>query len=422
MFKSVEEAFEWMVSFLNLERTPDSTSKSYRLDKMKILLGLFENPQDSFKAVHVAGSKGKGSTCSFIGSILTSQGYKTGIYSSPHLLNYRERITNNHTFFKDSVYLDAISHIKSIVEKLDYKELPGGAPTTFELMTIASFIIFKNEKCDWAVIETGLGGRLDATNVIYPEVSVITPIELEHTEILGDTLEKIAGEKAGIIKEKTPIVTSNSDTGVVEVIKTVAKSKNSEFYTIGENFLSEVTKEGTFLIESNITYPLGIQGFVQPQNALLAIKAVNIAAPEITSQIIIEGLKKAYIPGRFQAIERNPVIVLDGAHTKNSVKGTVETFKKIYGEGTVIFGVIKNKDIESMSRIISENFKNIIISTPGYFKESDINSIVKAFDKIGAKVLVEEVPKDALSRAIKINKPILVTGSFYMAGEIGKLV
>jgi len=422
VFSSINEAFEWMVSFTNFEKKPDLTKRGYRLDKMEYLLELFGNPHRAYKTLHVAGSKGKGSTCAFLASILTKAGFKTGVYSSPHLIDYRERITDNHTFFNKESYLDCINNIKDKLDSIEPSILPGGEPTTFELMTLAAFIIFKNEGCSWAVIETGLGGRLDSTNVVLPEASIITSIELEHTEILGDTLEKISFEKGGIIKQGRPIFTSNSRIEVLDTLSQIAKDRSSSFYATTKDFKYEITKEGGSLYYKGERYKLGIEGRVQGINGVLAIETVKQILPQIDIETIKQGLMEAKIPGRFQVVNLTPTVVLDGAHTKGSIEEVVKTFNSLYNKGTIIFGVIKGKDIISMANIVSKNFDNIIISTPGTFKESDIDFIEDIFTGLNCRVKKINSPLRAYNYAKEIGNPILVTGSFYMAGEIGRII
>lgn len=422
MFKEVNDAFNWMVSFTNLEKKPDLSKRGYRLDKMEKLLTLFNNPQTEYKILHVAGSKGKGSTCGFLGSILTEAGYKTGIYSSPHLLDYRERITDNHNFFSINSYLKAINHIKKTLDNIDFTEFPGGEPTTFELMTLTAFIIFKNEECEWVILETGIGGRLDSTNAVIPEASLITPIELEHTELLGNTLQEIALEKAGIIKINRPVFTSDSNSAVVKVLNKIAKERSSPIFVTPQNYTCKVTDQGTTLNYMKNSYKLGLEGNIQAQNALLAMVTINKLLPDISNKIISKGLEKTSIPGRFQKFEKEIVIVVDGAHTRNSVKTAIDTFINLYGNGTLIFGAVTGKDITSMAEVIKEKFSKVIISTPGTFKESDLGLIEQIFINNGIESTTEKSPEKALSIAKKYNRPILVTGSFYMAGEIARLL
>lgn len=417
MFKSVEEAFDWMVSFTNLEKKPDLSKRGYRLDKMFKLLDIIGNPhRGSYKVIHVAGSKGKGSTSSFIASILDSSGFKVGIYSSPHLLNYRERITSNHSFFPDETYIRCANRLLESIEI--FNKLPEGEPTTFELMTLLAFMVFKEEMCDWVVLETGIGGRLDSTNVVDPEASVITTIELEHTDLLGDTLEKIAFEKAGIIKRGKPLFTSNSKESVLDVFRKRVHEEDSTISTISREFTVSTDSRGTVLNYLGEDFQIGLKGDIQGENAVLAIEAVKGVCPNIDNATIKSGLKKCRIPGRFQTVND---VVLDGAHTRESIKKACETFTKIYGSGTVIFGAVTGKDISSMVEVIAKSFDDIIVSTPGYFKESNIDDIYREFQKYKSVKLLPS-PEEALKYARTNKKQILVTGSFYMAGEIGKLL
>lgn len=422
MFRTVDDGFNWMVSFTNLEKKPDLTKRSYRLDKMVKLLEIFNNPHLDYKTVHVAGSKGKGSTCAFLSSILSEAGFKTGTYSSPHLIDYRERITENHNFFSKESYIRVIDEVKEVIDSLDMDSLPGGEPTTFELMTLVAFLMFSREGCDWVVVETGIGGRIDSTNTVMPEASVITPIELEHRDLLGDTIEKIAFEKAGIIKKSVPVFTSNREKSVLEVLDNKAKVEGCSLEVLNRDFTCTTSSEGTLLTYKNRSYNIGLQGEIQGENALLALRTIEYILPTIGDDIIKKGLEKTRIPGRFQIKKLNPPVVLDGAHTKKSIKNSVETFKKIYGEGVVIFGAVTGKDINSMAQEVVKGFNNIIISTPGTFKNSDINEVVNTFKKLGIDVKKYPSPKEALDVALYYNKPILVTGSFYMAGEVAKLI
>lgn len=417
---TVTEAFEWMVSFTNLEKKPDLSKRGYRLDKMYSLLNLFNNPHEGYPIIHIAGSKGKGSTAAFISSILHEAGYKTGVYSSPHLLDYRERIKESAGFFSENSYLSVINDIKSTLNSINPDTLPGGEPTTFELMTLAAFMIFKLEQCDWVVLETGIGGRLDSTNVVDPVTSVITSIELEHTDLLGDTLELIASEKAGIIKKNRPIFTSNNKQEVIKVLNDRATEMNSPFKQMDRDYSVKINNTGTTLQSGTYSYNLGLQGEIQAENAQLAIEVIRGVLPNIDIETIQSGLSKTTLPGRFHNVTE--YLVLDGAHTINSIRGTIDTFKKIYGDGVIIFGAVIGKDVTGMVEMISREFDTIFISRPGTFKESNIEDIKHQFIHCGKKPILLPEADEVLNAARKTGKPILVTGSFYMAGEIKKVV
>ncbi len=279
-FKSSDEVFSYFESFTNLERTMSFTEREYRLDRMYFLLDLFDNPQNKYKTIHVAGSKGKGSTAAALASMLANLGYKTGLYTSPHLLSYKERISHAGIFIDENTLIKTGIFLKSTMENT---VLPfPDPPTTFELLSLYAFLLFEKTKCEWAVIETGIGGRLDATNVIVPQGSVITPVEMEHADILGDTIEKIAFEKSGIIKNKKNVFVSPQKPRVLKVIKKSALEKEAQLFSLEDIIkISSINlkKEGTFfkIHVDNRTFDIKINlaGEFQAYNASLALLAVK---------------------------------------------------------------------------------------------------------------------------------------------------
>jgi dihydrofolate synthase / folylpolyglutamate synthase len=443
-FTDVDNAFSYFESFTNLAKKTHYTVRTYRLDRMFALLDHFKHPEHSFKTIHIAGSKGKGSTGVFIRAGLTAKDHKTGLYVSPHVSNYRERFTVDGQFISDEIVLKTINYMIEHLETFTFSEDKGYIkPTTFELLTLLSFLLFKETRCDWAVIETGLGGRLDATNVIRPKLSVITSIELEHTAILGDTIEKIAGEKAGIIKVQTPVVIGNLKSSAEKIIKQTAKSLNAEIHSLGNEVDSISTKT---LIEGEISTIswknkkplrlfLQLRGNFQAENAALALLALDIVG-EYAGNQTIEALEKAFIPGRMELLQKNPPVFIDGAHTEHSIIKLYDSFRQIYPnkEGTLIFGAVLGKNHELMADYSIKCFKKIIISTPGTFKESDPDALYSLFlrkkDELNSDcdIALEKDPSTALTIALKVtadsklnNIPILVSGSFYMAAEIRSL-
>lgn len=443
-FTDVDNAFSYFESFTNLAKKTHYTVRTYRLDRMFALLDHFKHPEHSFKTIHIAGSKGKGSTGVFIRAGLTAKDHKTGLYVSPHVSNYRERFTVDGQFISDEIVLKTINYMIEHLETFTFSEDKGYIkPTTFELLTLLSFLLFKETHCDWAVIETGLGGRLDATNVIRPKLSVITSIELEHTAILGDTIEKIAGEKAGIIKVQTPVVIGNLKSSAEKIIKQTAKSLNAEIHSLGNEVDSISTKT---LIEGEISTIswknkkplrlfLQLRGNFQAENAALALLALDIVGEYACNQTI-EALEKAFIPGRMELLQKNPPVFIDGAHTEHSIIKLYDSFRQIYPnkEGTLIFGAVLGKNHELMADYSIKCFKKIIISTPGTFKESDPDALYSLFlrkkDELNSDcdIALEKDPSTALTIALKVtadsklnNIPILVSGSFYMAAEIRSL-
>ncbi len=436
-FKTVDDAFNFMVSFINFEKSKKQTIRDYRLDRMEKLLDHFENPDKSFKIIHLAGSKGKGSTAMFLASALNAAGEKTGLYSSPHISDYRERISLGGKFFDDKVYIETAFEIEKGIKTFILDDDTGSSePTTFELLTLMAFMIFKKTECTWAVIETGIGGRLDATNVIIPLASVITHIEMEHADILGDTIEKIAFEKAGIIKHRIPVFAGNQLEASSEIISDKAQTMYAPLTFINDKInkpVISVNSKGTevsFQIDNeNFHFILRTVGTVQAENALLAwLVLLELLNPDDhLKQLLIQGINKAKLPGRFEIVSKEDLIfVFDGAHTPVSINRLLETWSSLFEKkGTLIFGSVADKNPSEMAKILSPYFNRIIISTPGTFKESYPEEVYQIFRKYSKNVQLVKDPVEAHSTAIKFSgkeNPVLVTGSFYMVSEIRKLV
>jgi dihydrofolate synthase / folylpolyglutamate synthase len=435
-FTDYKEVFSYFESFTNLEKGGIKyTERNYRIDRMSILLELFGNPHLYFKCIHIAGTKGKGSTAVFIASVLEKAGYKTGLFTSPHVNSYRERITVSLKSPEDNILLSAGNKIKHKIDNLDENSLPGNfKPTTFELLTVCSFLIFNELKCDYAVIETGIGGRLDATNVVSPVASVITPIDLEHTNILGNTITEIAREKAGIIKKNIPVFSGIQKKKVKSLLKEYADTYGSEIWFLDEEaeimecYLKTSGTEFSLKLKNSETKILSLKliGKFQSENASLAYIVIKNLFPDFSYDFIYNGFKDAFLPGRMEIIGNNPPFVFDAAHTESSIAKMLESFKILYPDtGILIFGSVIDKSPEKMAPHLCRYFKNIIISTPGSFKKSSPEDVYKIFKKINTDTELIKDPQAALNRALSLSegkKPVLVTGSFYMVSEIRKLV
>lgn len=428
-FVDIDEAFTWIESFTNLEKDAKERKRHYRPERMAEVLEYFGNPHLACRVIHTAGSKGKGSTSVLLASALSQNGWKTGLYTSPHVLHYRERIQIDSSPLEDQKYIDCISSIK---EKLDIR-LPGRTePTTFELLTLLAFQLFKEENCDFCVIETGLGGRLDATNAVKPEASVLTPIELEHTQWLGDTLEAIAGEKAGIIKPDTPVFSAPQKAEVESVFRRKASEQNAPFKILNEqikNIDSTVSSEGTsYTIEyrdgRNVVGKLRLPGHIQAWNAALALSVLTTLYPEVDESIWLEGFAKANLPGRMEILSKDPLIVLDGSHTPRSVTLALESFYSISNENAdkiLLFACQDDKDAETMAGILSGAFSKIVITTPGFFKKSSPERVYKAFSSIRKGCILEEDPGKALKLVLAEEMDVLIMGSFILAGAVKEI-
>lgn len=447
----VEELFAYFGSFVNFEQKQKQTIREYRLDRMHLLLDFFGNPHTQLHTIHIAGSKGKGSTAIYLARGLEALGYPTGLYSSPHISNYRERITRAGSFFPTNMYLTVGSRIKKALPEFNRTVLIGEAePTAFELFTLFAFLLFLEAGCSYAVIETGIGGRLDATNVITPQAAVITPIELEHTDILGSTLEQIASEKAGIIKPGVPVFVSPQREKTLEVLRKRAEQSQSPFFYFPEypqEFSASVDSLGTCLRlkwkddsrwaddsrcskDKNITLNLEMQGEVQAENAALALTVLRELLPEQFSSTsypaVLQAVASAGLPGRMEKCQSAPAVILDGAHTPSSIQRTITAFQQVYGsQGICIFGSVEGKNTIGMAEAITEAFSDIIISQPGTFKANSPEDVAKVFHRLTTSVELITDPNTALQRAMELaggTRPVLVTGSFYMVAEIRPLL
>lgn len=437
---SLDRLQQWLDSYLNFERLPQKDI--FWLDTMEFLCRKLGNPQDTFPSVHVAGSKGKGSTSVMIASILEAAGYPTGLYTSPHILSFAERVASAKGSLPEEVYLAASTRLMETVAAIPARDLPGQRPITwFELVTTFAFICFQEAHVDWGIFETGLGGRLDATNVIMPKISVITPIELEHTEFLGNTIEKIAAEKAGIIKEGVPVVLGLQQEAAKLVLEARAKELQSPVISL-EKVISasgrivqgkmEVRLESP-LFSQPLTTRLSLLGDYQLWNAATAAVTVKTLLPDLTEEAIEKGLAQAFLPGRFEVVEyHQQIIILDGAHTPNSVRSTLSTLKRYLEEcgfsakePQLLFACAADKDVETMAALFS-GFGRITLTRPGGEKQSDPQLLQDAFTAAGHHFTYladyRAAIHHALEEAGKEKAPLLVTGSFYLLAEVKKML
>lgn len=435
-FRKVEEGFAWFETFANLERSGRFSERNYKLDRMLELSELAGRPDRSCRTIHLAGSKGKGSTAILLASALQAAGHPTGIYTSPHVQDYRERIARPGGFLEDGILLEAMNRVRTVMEK---RNAPDDPPTTFELLTLCAFLAFKAAGCTWVVLETGLGGRLDSTNIVTPELSVFTPLELEHTDVLGSTLPAIAKEKAGIIKPGVPVCSGFQKPEVYEVFRHRAEEVGAPMHLLSEELsdLSVTTGiDGTsvsagFRSGDTLECGLSMYGRHQAENACLAFLCLKILTdagrPDLVSpRAITEGFSRAKLPGRFEIIEKSPPLVLDTAHTPASVERAVGTLREITTEpGVLLFGAVSGKDIPGMANILAPAFKHIVVSRPGIFKKNNPAEAAEIFRAVHSDVILEMEPGEALRKARGLagpGVPILVTGSFYMAAEIRKIL
>lgn len=368
--------------------------------KFMVALG---NPQKKYPCIHVAGTNGKGSTTAMIASVLQSAGYATGAYHSPHISDFRERFLLNGQFFPKAQIKKSILRIAR-----KHKKAGLGAMTFFEWSTGLAFSLFADAKADAAVIETGMGGNFDATNVVLPEVSVVTNVSLEHTAILGSTIEKIAFEKAGIIKNGIPVVCGVMDKKARTTIQTVAKKKGSKIFFLGKDFT--VSKSGKFVSASGEEFTLrpSMQGDYQMKNAALAVQAVLCAGKfRATKQQIESGIKNAFLPGRFEIIKKGGrEIILDVAHNPSAIVELAKLLKKRGGKYDFIFGALGDKDFKRMLKILAPLAGEFYCVTPDDDRAIPAETLCSAARAIGIKARVASPGK------ITLGKRTCVTGSF----------
>lgn len=439
---AVEVFQDWLDQYLNFEHNPKKGV--FWLDTIQFLCERFQNPQNSFKSFHVAGSKGKGSVSRMISCILDKAGKKTGIYSSPHIIDFRERIETPEGFFPEEIYEKAIREMVPRIESVLPDQLPGGRELTwFELVTLFGFLCFRQAQVEYGVFEVGMGGRLDSTNIIKPEICCINVIELEHTEYLGDTIEKIAFEKAGIIKEGVPVLIAHQQYEEAnEVFRKVASEKHAPIffvddlistmsYSYNQMGLMEVKIESTVFSRPLKTI-MPMLGSMQLQNAAMAALAVKLAIPETDEKDIERGLSNAMLPGRFEILHsvRNypdlDTLILDGAHTVNSINLTLNTLMEVFPNRKVnlLFACAADKDVKDMAPLFAEKFNHIFLTKPGNVKQSDIESAKKAFDEANLDYIFEEdfgkfIPR-VMKQTARDEAILLVTGSFYLIAEVKK--
>jgi dihydrofolate synthase/folylpolyglutamate synthase len=418
------DLFAWLMHFVNFERKP--SQKLFRLETMLTLAAATDHPERAAPVIHIAGSKGKGSVTGMIAAMLEAAGMKTARYHSPHVSDYRERIMSAAGFFPEDIYREAGRELVAAVEAYSAAE----PLTFFELMTLYFFLCARRACVDCLVVETGMGGRLDATNIVQPLLSVITVIELEHTAYLGHTLAAIAGEKAGIIKPGKPVVLAEQEAQALAVFQETASRLAAPLSYFPEQAVVSnirLSPDGTdFTLKLHdqraSDLHLAIPGAVQAYNAGLAVLALRHAYPGISDQAVSTGLAGFTMPARFERIKDDPVIIVDGAHTPQSIRHCISTFTALYGSGhTLVFGCVADKDYLSLAHLVLPYFSHIIITRPGTFKESFPQQVYELFkhEAYGSQaVLLREEPEQALCQAAAFEQPILGTGSFYLASEL----
>jgi len=421
------KALDYVLSFADFERWPGAGyAERWDLRRMEELLGRLGSPHLSRRTIHIAGSKGKGSTAAMIASALSAAGFQTGLYTSPHLHTMRERIKVDDRLITEQEFADVVSELKPHIEATNRGEY--GELSTFEILTALAFCQFEQAGVNFQVLETGLGGRLDATNVTLPEICVLTSISLDHTAVLGDTIAEIAGEKAGIIKSGVTVVSSPQSQEAAEVIREVCAKADARLVSVGEDvtWKSNESNLGTqsFRVkglkgEYELTIPL--LGEYQLENAATAVAALEAAS--IGKEHIISGLANTSWGGRLEILQEEPLLVVDGAHNGDSAQRLVHSLQRYFQfeRAILILGTSADKNSGAMISEFAPFFDRVITTTSQHPRATDSRELAAKFARHGvesqATKNVEQAILEAVAQAGK-DDLICATGSLFLVAEI----
>jgi len=398
--------------------------KKLGLDRVRELLSAIGNPESSLKFIHVAGTNGKGSICEITARILESEGYKTGFFISPYIHRFNERIQINHKPIADSELAELIGMMKPVAKSMIEP------PSEFELITAAAFWYFREKNCDYVVLEVGMGGRLDATNVIpTPLAAVISTIGLDHTKHLGDTIREIAFEKAGIIKHGGDVVVYGQGGEAAEVFHEVALERGaslrfSDFSEI--EALGEDEDFQYFRYKESGRYALSLHGEHQLKNAATVLELIGLLTEKnvtIGEKAISRGLESARWPGRFETLSKDPLFIADGGHNPEGALAAVAAFKRRYpGTGAVILlGMTAGKDIDEVIRIVDEIALRYVVIEADKSRAMPKEALCEEVKKLGKQVETAERVSIGIERALALKGPgeaVLAIGSLYTIAEI----
>jgi dihydrofolate synthase / folylpolyglutamate synthase len=427
-----QAALDYLFSFVDysLTRSFRYTPEKFNLDRMFLLMERLGNPHKSYPIIHVAGTKGKGSVSAMCASVLVAAGYHTGFYTSPHLQEYTERIQVDGQEISHSELVDLVNEIKPFVAAIPQL-------TTFELTTAIGFLYFARRKVDVVVLEVGLGGRLDATNIVDPLVSVVTALSYDHMNVLGNTLAQIAGEKAGIIKQGRPVVSSPQEDEARPVLEQTARDRNSRFIQVGKDYFFQplahsmdnqslmVWKPGEKPVE--LTIPLlGSHQVENAATAFAALKVVQAAGFTISEQNLLVGFKSVQWPGRFEFLRKSPPVIIDSAHNRASALRLRQALDDyIPGMPVImIFGASEDKDIEGMFTELLPRVSQVIVTHSVHPRAMSAENLAQLARKSGCPVHVAVPIENALNLALELagnETAVLAAGSLFVAAAVREI-
>ena len=427
------QAEEYLNSFVNYEQIPGISyaQPGYSLRHVEELLNRMHNPQLAARTIHIAGTKGKGSVAAMMAQVLSSSGYKTGLYTSPHLHTLRERISVDGSLISEAEFAATMAEIKPFIESMR-QDTAFRQLTYFEALTALVFAYFKKKRVDFQVLEVGLGGRLDATNVARPVVCIITPISLDHTQILGDSLEEIAREKAGIIKSGCRVVLSPQPEEAASVITDICREKEAKVVQVGKDVnwhkIGGDFHQQSLVIEgktSKYQVSIPLLGDFQLENAAAAVAALEIldsAGFAISAADIAQGLARVKWSGRFQILQQHPTVLVDGAHNVASMKVLVSNIKAYFSYKRIflVFGTSCDKDIPGIINELVALSPQVIVTRTAHSRAATISTMAAEFSKRGIEPEIRETISEAISRALSLADStdiICVTGSLFVVAE-----
>lgn len=373
--------------------------------------------------IHVAGTNGKGSVCAMLSSVLQQAGYKVGLFTSPYIVDFRERIQINNQMIDKETLAEAVTFFEPKLKKLNEQ---GTVITEFEFITVLSFYLFKKLGCDVVVCEVGMGGLLDSTNLIpYPLCSVITRIDLDHTAVLGETIEAVAYQKAGIIKSYGTTVTAPQPREAFAVIEEKARREHNTLYRAEDIRLTvtEMDRDGTSFVYRELPMRLPLLGSHQIDNLRCALAVIEVLQKEHRKHISVEnirdGLRQVHHPARFEKLRENPVVILDGAHNPNGLQAFATAVRTYYAEGdkTLIIGILADKDSKALN-LLDGLFKRIIVTDIDNPRALPAADLARRLGGVCDDIEVIESPHQAYDKALSYGDDIFVCGSLYLASEM----
>lgn len=386
------------------------------LSYIRRILKQLNNPQDSVRAIHVTGTNGKGSTSYYLSNLLQKAGQKTGLFVSPYIYEFNERIQLNGKNISNNDLIKTANEIETAIEILK-KDDPNFSLVTFEYEVALAFQFFAQENCDYAVIEVGIGGEHDKTNVIIPEVSVITTIGLDHEKIIGPTLKDIAEEKSGVIKSNKPVVLGNVPQNVLEILLNKAQSENSKSFLLGRDFQIKIMPNVIEYQDSKNLYNFALRPLVEAYDIGVAVQAIQLLQLDLDRKKIEEAINETRIPGRYDVIQTSPEIIVDGAHNLQAMENLLNLVrKKKKGQIYVLLGMMKDKDLGPVTKLFKD--EKVTLTRIDYPRAARLEDFPKEAQKEFEYKENFEEAYTSLKNKLQADDMLLVTGSFYLVGAV----